>query len=167
MSSNATFITDYFSGERAESMLFIAVGIAAVAFACWSVFAWKDAIWKGFAIGLIGVGLIQMVVGGTVASRAPAQIANMQTALAQPAKRAEIVKNERARIEKVQKDFVSYRWLEIGFIVVGLAITLALRAKGFWLGLGAGLLIQGAVMYTFDVFAETRAQAYAEHLRTL
>jgi hypothetical protein len=167
MNPTPNFVLDYFGPEQAEGYLFVAIGVAAIAFAAWSVWSFDDAIWKGLAIGLVLVGLIQIVVGTTVNLRAPAQIASVQSGLERSETRAATIKTELARMAVVDKNFAYYRWLELAFVVMGLALLLTMRSHSFWLGLGIGLFLQGAIMLSMDQFAERRATRYISALRAL
>jgi hypothetical protein len=153
------FIVDYFNAERTESYLFIGIGIIAFAFAVFSWWRWGDAIWRGLAIPLIGVALIQIVVGSTVLSRAPRQILELsEQAISAP---AQFRSEETARITVVNNNFATYRWIEIAFVIAGLALILFMRERDFWLGMGIGLLLQGSIMLALDQFAERRGATYA------
>jgi hypothetical protein len=156
---SSEFIAEYFRAERAESYVFMAIGIAAIAFALFAWWQWRDAIWRGLAIPLIGVGLIQIVVGGTVLSRAQTQILEFtEQAHSAP---AQFRSDEGVRMKKVNDNFVVYRWIEIAFVIAGLALILTMRHREFLLGLGIGLLLQGAIMLALDQFAERRGAVYA------
>jgi hypothetical protein len=163
MSEHPTqFIAHYFRAERAESYVFIAIGVAAILLAVFSWWQWRDAIWRGLAIPLIGVGLIQVVVGSTVLTRAQTQITTLTTQAMSD--RAQFRSDEGVRMKKVNDNFVVYRWIEIAFVVAGLALILTMRHREFLLGLGIGLLLQGAIMLALDQFAERRGAVYAERV---
>jgi hypothetical protein len=65
-------------------------------------------------------------------------------------------------MDAVLRNFVRLKWVEVAFIVVGLAIILVNDSLNFTKGLGAGLFAQGLVSLVFDFFAEKRGKAYAE-----
>jgi hypothetical protein len=69
---------------------------------------------------------------------------------------------ESKRMDAVLRNFVRLKWVEVAFIVVGLAIILVNDSLNFTKGLGAGLFAQGLVSLVFDFFAEKRGKAYAE-----
>ena len=62
-------IDSYFNAERAESFVFIAMGALALGFAAFAMLRDADVILKGMAIPLALVGIIQLVVGGTILPR--------------------------------------------------------------------------------------------------
>ena len=77
------------------------------------------------------VGAIQLVVGGSVYLRTPAQRAVLEVqALTEPAR-----------------------------FKAGLAVTLTV-GQPFWLGIGMGMLVQGALMLPADITAERRGAIY-------
>ncbi len=150
-------IERYFAAERAESWLFIAIGVVAISFAVYLLWRHGNAVSKGLAIPLIAVGLIQIVVGGTVAIRTPAQAAAL---IAQQARDPAAFKREElARMAPVMANFRTYMWIEVAFILVGLALTLTMQ-NPFFLGIGMGMLVQGALMLPADITAQARGSVY-------
>lgn len=70
-------------------------------------------------------------------------------------------------MEKVNKNFVIYRWIEIVLTIVGLLIVFFSRkdpARLFWYGLGVALTIQAVIMLLADYSAENRAGKYTSGL---
>lgn len=151
-------ISAYFAAERAESLLFIAVGAAALAAAAYVLITRRAAFYRGMAVPLVLVGLIQLVVGSTVFVRSPQDDARVHAAL--QADRAHIRTVELPRMKVVQRNFVVYRWVEIGLLLAGAALF-AFAARGTAArGAGAGLALQAGLMLALDFFAERRADAY-------
>lgn len=68
----------YFREEKAESLFFMAVGVAAIAVVLYVLFARHEALLRGAAIPLAVVGLIQVVVGGSVYFRTNSQVAALE-----------------------------------------------------------------------------------------
>lgn len=153
-----THIDTYFRAEKAESLLFLLIGLAAIVFAVFAWMKWNEPFIKGMAIPLALIGLIQMTVGGTVFSRTDKQMAALNELVVRDpgAYRAA----ELPRMEKVMKSFAAIKWTEIVFILVGIGLLMLVRTDGFWKGLGLGLMLQGAVSLTLDVFAEKRGAEY-------
>jgi len=148
----------YFRAEKAESLVFILAGVAAVGGAVWLLLTQRSALTTGLAIPLIVVGLIQLVVGGTVYLRSDAQQAELVALHAQSPN--QFVALEAPRMQQVNRNFDMYKLVEIAFIVVGTGLIFFRQHHDFWLGLGLGMLLQGTVMLTADIFAERRADAY-------
>ena len=79
------------------------------------------------------------------------------------------LKNEEIpRMEVVMKNFIIYRWVEIGLAIAGILLVLVFRTKtenSFWYGLGIGLAIQSLTILAADFFAEKRGYEYLESLK--
>lgn len=155
----------YFAAEKSESLAFLGIGLAACvigAFVLWRV---RDPLLRGFALPLLLVGIVQIGVGATIHARTDAQLAALKAQyLAAP---AEFRAQEIERMKPVRASFVIYKSLEVGFIVVGLALAFARRLHRFWRGLGLGMLVQGALMLPADLLAEQRADTYLAQLEAL
>ncbi len=166
-----SFIYRYFSGEKQESLLFLIVGIVAVLLAAvfWFFIKTNPSFYKGFAIPLIAIGLIQMIVGYTVYSRTDKQ--QKDIAYNMGMEPVNYIKHtELPRMEKVMKNFLIYRWVEIAFIIAGLVLIFLFRSdpgKAFWFGLGIALALQAMIMLGADYFAEKREKIYVEELQKM
>lgn len=152
-------IERYFQAEQAESLLFVALGVVAIAASVFLLWRYGDAMSKGLAIPLIAVGLIQIVVGGSVYLRTPQQLSALK--IQQTHAGAKFKADETARMATVMTNFKIYKIIEVGFVLVGLAIVL-LIGQPFWLGIGMGMLVQGALMLPADITAEQRGAVYQE-----
>jgi hypothetical protein len=155
---------DYLDAERTESRLFVGVGVLAIGGGATALAASDRDFLRGASLPLMGVGLIQLVVGGSVWWRTEEQKAQLRgLILSDPAR---YVSEETARMKVVNDNFVIYRWTEIGLLGAGLATAGAGRAadKEFVTGLGVGLAFQSAVMLTLDYFAERRGREYADQV---
>jgi hypothetical protein len=158
-------IAAYFAAERAESLLFIAVGVLAIGLALYLSLARRTLFAKGMAVPLIAIAAIQLVVGGTVFVRSPHDTVRVQQAL--QTDRARIAAEEIPRMAKVIDNFVAYRWVELGLLVLGVALLVTMRRRTFARGAGLGVALQSAFMLTLDFFAEQRARVYIELLTAL
>jgi hypothetical protein len=156
----------YFMAEKQESLLFLGIGIAAIAVAVIFLLATKGQLYKGIAIPLIAIGLIQCVVGYTVYARSDAQrkdIVYKMDMNPEPISREEI-----PRMEKVMKSFQVYRWVEIALLAAGIGLWVFYRgqeSKSLLMGVGIGLAIQSALMLGADYFAEQRGAKYLTGLQ--
>jgi hypothetical protein len=113
-------VVRYFNGEKAESYIFILIGVIAFAMALIFFFVLKSSFWKGAAIPFIIVALLQFVVGYTIVTRSPKDIARVEIFLQiepQGIKTMEI-----PRMEKVLNNFVMYRYVEIALIILGILL---------------------------------------------
>jgi len=154
-------IEKYFIAEKQESLLFLIIGIVAVILAIAFYFFMKTSLYKGAAIPLILIGLIQVVVGFTVYKRSDDdRIRNVYSYDMNP---GQMKQDELPRMEKVNRNFVVYRWVEIAFAAIGILLIIKMRGNEsgmFWYGFGIALMIQAFIMLGADYFAEERAHRY-------
>lgn len=154
----------YFSAEKQESLLFVLVGVAAIAASAF-LLARRHRL-RAMAYPLIAVALIQIAVGGSVYLRTDAQVATLQAqlVLAPAAYRAE----ELARMDKVSAGFRLYKGIEIALIAAGaVMIAAGVRRRQALVAAGIGLVLQASIMLVLDLFAERRAEQYIEAIRQL
>lgn len=160
-------IEKYFIAEKQESLVFVVIGVLAVAAAIYFFFFHQGGFGKGIAIPLILIAAIQIAVGVTVYRRSDQQrIDNVYCYDLDPSK----LRNEEVpRMIVVMKNFTIYRWVEIGLALAGIALVVLFRnnpERVFWYGLGLGLAIQAVLMLGADYFAERRGQIYLEGLKS-
>ena len=160
-------IEKYFYAEKNESLLFIILGIAAILLACVFFFYLKTNWHKGFAIPFILVGLMHLVVGYTVYNRSDED--RKRNVYAYDMNPAELRNKEIPRMEKVNANFVTYRYTEIALLLLGLGLFFYFRNdthKSFWVGLGIALAIEAAISLGADFFAEKRAGHYTRGVQS-
>ena len=159
-------LLNYFAGEKAESVLFLAAGATSVIAGL--AFWFRGApVLKGAAIPLVAIALIHLVVGATVFSRTDGQVHALAAQLEhQP---AAFKAEESARMAQVSDNFDLYRQIEIALTLAGLAMTAwgMQRARPFLAGAGCGLAFQAMFTLLLDFFAEARADAYTQALIAL
>ncbi|MCZ8021356.1 MAG: hypothetical protein O9302_07750 [Cyclobacteriaceae bacterium] len=152
------FIKQYFSAEKSESFLAIVIGTILLSFSIYILIKWGDAFYKGFAVPVVVVALIQIVVGSVVYFRTDKQV---QTLMEQfEVSPTEFAQAENQRMNIVMKNFSVYKWIEVAFVVSGLLLIIFFKNKEFVLGVGVGLLLQGALMLSADIFAERRGNLH-------
>lgn len=159
-------IEKYFTAEKNESLLFIIIGIAAIVLAIVFLLVLKTNFYKGMALPLLLIALIQVSVGYTVYKRSDAD--RKRNVYAYDMNPQELKTKEIPRMEKVNKNFILYRWIEIGLILAGIALIYLYRTneeRTFLYGLGVGLAIQAFIMLGADYFAEARAKTYISGLK--
>ena len=156
-------ITSYFSGEKQESLLFIAVGLIAIGVAVW---LWTNGHRLRFmAIPLVVIALMQLVVGSTVYLRTESQVQGLITqAHSAP---AQFKQDEVNRMQTVMKNFKIYKTIEMVLLVVGVCLIGFLQRFDVAAGIGAGLVLQAAFTLALDMFAEARGQDYLVALKGL
>lgn len=156
------FIKTYFTAEKNESLIFVFFGILTIGFSVYALLKWGDSFYRGFAIPAILIGLIQIMVGGAVYFRTEKQVNELETLYRQD--KTAFSKAETPRMDTVMKSFSLYKKIEVAFVVIGLLLIFFAPAKEFWLGIGVGMLLQGALMLTADIFAERRGKEYIQHI---
>lgn len=156
-------VIKYFNGEKAESYIFILIGVIALAMALYFIFVLKTAFWKGLAIPFIIVASLEFIVGYTIVTRSPKDIIRVETFIQKEP--LSIKTLEIPRMEKVMSNFVVFRYAEIALIILGIALMYSSMNDTFWRGIGLGLFIQASIVLCLDFFAERRGHTYLEHLK--
>jgi MFS family permease len=158
-------VVKYFNGEKAESYIFILIGVIALAIALYFIFVLKTSFWKGVAIPFIIVALLEFIVGYTIVIRSPKDIARVETFIQKESQSIKTI--EIPRMEKVLSNFVIYRYVEIALIILGIVLMYSSMNDTFWRGIGLGLFIQACIVLCLDFFAERRGHIYLEYLNQL
>lgn len=153
----------YFLAEKRESLLFMAVGVAAVVASI--VLFQSSSPYRGMIGPLTLIGLIQLGVGGAVYFRTDDQIAEL-TALLKKDTTA-YAAEELPRMEKVSSSFTTYKFIEIALLAAGIAMTFLFRGRDLPYSIGVGLILQASVMLVLDLFAERRADVYIQQIKSL
>lgn len=162
-----TDIEKYFMAEKQESLVFVIIGVAAVLAAIAFIFLLKSSFFKGAVIPLLVVGLIELVVGYTVYKRSDGD--RIRNVYAYDMNPAELKMKEIPRMEKVNRNFVIYRWVELALLVTGLILSMAYGqnpGRSFWYGFGIALSLQAGIMLAADYYAEKRALKYTRGLQS-
>jgi hypothetical protein len=162
-----TDIEKYFLAEKQESLVFMIIGILALLLALYLFFFVKTNFNKGAAIPFLVIGLIQIVVGFTVYNRSDDD--RIKNVYAYDMNPDQLKNEELPRIKKVNKNFITYRWIEIVCFLTGAGLVFYFKAdtsQSFWYGFGLALAIQAFIMLGADYFAEKRARFYAKGLET-
>lgn len=155
-------VIKYFNGEKAESYVFIVLGVIAFAMASYFYFVLKTSFWKGVAIPFIVVACLEFIVGYTIVTRSPKDIVRVENFIKnEPHK---ISTEEIPRMEKVMRNFVIFRYIEITLIILGIALMYSSKNDTFWRGIGLGLFIQASIVLSLDFFAEKRGHIYTTYL---
>lgn len=159
-------IEKYFNAEKAESLLFLGIGIAGIIVAVLFLFVLKTQFYKGAAVPLVLVGVVMGIVGYTVYTRSDGD--RIRNVYAYDMNPGELKEKELPRMEKVMKSFVTIRYVEMILAVTGLILFFYFRVnteKQFWAGLGLGLLIMALLGLGADYFAEKRGHVYLNGLK--
>jgi hypothetical protein len=160
-----TDIEKYFNAEKAESLLFMAIGIAGIVTALLFFFILKTSFHKGAAIPLLAVGSLLGVVGYTVYKRSDDD--RKRNVYAYDMNPAELRDKELPRMKTVMKNFVIYRYTELFLLLVGTGLYIYFIRDfqhDFWRGFGLALAVMALLALTADYFAEKRGKAYMKGL---
>ncbi len=156
-------IIKYFTAEKNESLIFVALGMVAISLAFYGMFSLRTDFFRGMFYPLILIGLIQLVVGGSVYLRSPKDIERVSAQFNNDPEKLET--EEMPRMIVVNKNFMIYRYTEIALALVGVFFFLSFNKESFYSGLGIGLATQAIAMLCADYFAEQRAREYTEILK--
>jgi hypothetical protein len=155
-------ISTYFNAERAESLLFIAVGSIALAVSAWSLIVLRKPFFNGMAFTLTVVAALQLIVGVTVYLRSPQDTARV-TQMVQSAPER-IQSEEVPRMRVVMRNFKMYLGVEVALLVLSLAVLLFAAPGGFLQGAVVGLALQAAFTGVLDLVATRRGDVYLDWL---
>ncbi|NII24764.1 hypothetical protein HB364_06730 [Pseudoflavitalea sp. X16] len=159
-------IEKYFLAEKQVGLIFIIIGALAIAFAFVFFFVLRNNFYKGAAIPLLLIGLIELTIGFVVYKRSDGD--RVRNVYAYDMNPQELKEQELPRMQKVNKGFTIYKWVEMVLIITGIILIGIYRSrpeKAFWFGLGVALTIQALLMLGADYFAEKRAKDYTSKLQ--
>jgi hypothetical protein len=156
-------MSDYFVAEKQESVIFVVVGLLAIGFSLW---LWMNGHrLKSMAYPLIVIGLMQIVVGGTVYLRTDSQVSTLSAQL--QVNPAALKAEETARMETVMKNFSIYKSIEMLLLIMGGVMIAFLQRHDMAAGIGVGLVLQAALTLTLDLFAEVRGADYLSVVQSI
>jgi hypothetical protein len=155
----------YFDGEKHAGPVFFGAGLLGVGAGTGMVIRGGDIV-RGAGFPLIGIGLVQSIVGATLLLRTDTQVARLDAQLAKDP--AAFKRDESKRIDGVNKSLYLLMVLESALIVGGATTAVVASQKDCCKtlqGVGLGLAAQSAVTLMLDLFALARAREYADSLR--
>lgn len=153
-------MTDYFVGEKQESMLFMLAALLAMGLALWLWAHGHRLRWM--ALPLVVVALLQGVVGVTIFARTDAQLTTLSTQLAIAP--AQFQQAETKRMQTVLANFRLYKSVELALLVLGACLIAFFSKWDAATGVGIGLVLQAGFTLALDLFAEARGEAYLRAL---
>lgn len=162
-----SFVHKYFMGEKQESIVFLAIGSAAVILSIIFFFVIKSnpSFYKGAAIPLLLIGLILAAVGFTIYNRSDKQ--RLDVSYNMGIDPGYVKQKELPRMKKVMTSFVIYRYTEIFLVIAGIALFIFLRKNNqqqFLAGLGLTLALMALAALVADYFAHNRGGIYTKEL---
>ena len=156
-------MSSYFSAEKQESLIFLAVGLAAIGISVW---LWMNGHrLKSMAYPLVAIALMQMVVGGSIYLRTDTQLSTLSAQL--QTNPAALKAEETTRMQTVMSNFSVYKAVEMVLLIVGVGMIAFLQRHDVAAGIGVGLVLQAAFTLTLDIFAEARGADYLTALHAM
>lgn len=156
-------MSSYFSAEKQESLIFMAVGLLAIGIGVW---LWMNGHrLKSMAYPLVIIAFLQIVVGGSVYLRTDTQLSTLSAQL--QANPAALKAEETTRMQTVMNNFSIYKAVEMLLLIVGVGVIATLQRHDIAAGIGVGLVLQAAFTLTLDVFAEARGAEYLSAIRSM
>jgi hypothetical protein len=158
-------IEKYFNAEKEESKVFLTIGITAFMLALIYLLLLKTSFYMGAAIPLLLLGLLLAVVGYTVLRRSDKD--RIRNVYAYDMNPAELKDKELPRMNKVMRNFILYRWLEIFLFIAGTGLYIYFIrdfTNDFWRGFGLALAVMSLIALMADYFAEKRGRVYTKGL---
>lgn len=156
-------MSGYFTAEKQESLIFMAVGLVAIGISVW---LWMNGHrLKSMAYPLVVIALMQIVTGGTIYLRTDTQLLALSTQL--QAHPAAFKAEETTRMQKVMANFSVYKAVEMVLLIVGVGMIALLQRHDMAAGIGVGLVLQAAFTLTLDIFAEARGADYLSALGSI
>lgn len=156
-------VLKYFNGEKSESWVFITLGVVAFSMALYFIFIVQTSFWKGVALPFLLVACLEFIVGYSIVTRSPKDIARVEHYMQTTP--VNIEQAEIPRMEKVMRNFILFRYTEVALILTGIFLMYSSRYDTFWKGFGLGLFIQASIVLSLDFFAERRGHIYLDYLK--
>jgi hypothetical protein len=155
----------YFGGEKGAGTLVFSAGLAGMAGGTVMALRGGD-ITQGAGFPLIGIGVVQGIVGATLLLRTDKQVASLDAQLAKDP--AAFKRDESKRMDGVTTTLFALMLVESALIVGGATTAVVAAQKDCCRtlqGVGLGLAAQSAVTLMIDLFAFARAREYADRVR--
>ena len=157
-------ISTYFNAERAESLLFLAVAMIALAGSAWCLLVRRKPFFNGMALSLSVAAALQLVVGVTIYQRSPQDAARVQRMVRSAPE--QLQSEEVPRMRVVMRNFKVYLAAEITLLVLSLLLLRFAAPDGVARGAAMGLTVQATFTAALDLLATRRGAAYLSWLLT-
>jgi hypothetical protein len=148
-------LVNYFQGEKNAGIVLAVVGLVALG---WAFYARSDVDLRGMFGPMALIGFLQLAIGVGLAAKTPSQVGALEAQLASAP--SAFYAAERPRMERVQRNFLVIEVVEVALLAAGIALTLVMKSRLAWWGVGMGLVLQASVMLVFDLMAERRGEVY-------
>jgi hypothetical protein len=156
----------YFRGEKIQAPFFFGTGVAAGAIGA-VLLTRDDPMARGAAYPLIGIGLLQAIVGAGLFFRTDGQVAKLDEQLT--TNPAGFKTDEAKRMLRIKNQFIAIMVLESVFILGG-TVTASMAARRECCrtlqGVSLGFIAQGAATLMLDLIATARSRDYLQSLQS-
>jgi hypothetical protein len=154
-------LTIYFQGEKNAGLCLAGIGLVGLAAAA----VFFPARWnvRSFAITLGVLALVQLAIGVGLYLKTGPQVAALLSKLSSDS--GAFYVDEGARMAKVQRNFVILEYAWIALIAASAVVAVALKARFRVTGIALALLVNFAIILTFDLIAERRGAVYLAALQ--
>lgn len=158
-------IEKYFLSEKQAALMVLIIGAIAILLGLIFLFALRTSLFKGAAVPLLVLGLLECIVGYAIHKRSDAD--RVRLVYAYDMNPQQLKSEELPRMQEVNRKFVIYQAVEIGLVVIGIALLILYRGqteRSFWVGLGLSLIIQGVLLFGMETISTQRAKEYTRKL---
>ena len=145
----------YFDGEKYAGLILAGVAMAAMLTA---FLLFRAGELRSLAMTLAVVALAEIALGVGLYVRTDPQVRRLEAYL--QADEPNFYRAETARMARVQRNFVLVEYAELFVIVTTALVAVWMKARPSPSGVALGLLINAAILLTFDVLAERRGAQY-------
>jgi hypothetical protein len=149
-------VMTYFDGEKNAGLLLIAIGAIGIAAAV--LFFQPRWGLRSLAITLGLLALAEIALGAGLYLRTDSQVSGLTAQLASDRPRFD--SEERARMLRVQRNFVIIEYVELAVIAACAVLAITQKHRPVVTGVALGLLINAAFLLAFDLVAERRGAVY-------
>ncbi len=153
----------YFTGERRGGIWLMSAGAPAMALGT-GLIAGQDGFLRGLGCSMLAFGAIELIGGAAFYVNSNRRVPRFDGLLrTRPAAYRD---EELVRIRGVNRDMRRLEAIEITLVLAGGALTAIgeVQRQDLLAGIGAGLMIQSAVLFLYDQLAARRALRYSESL---
>ncbi|WCL49918.1 hypothetical protein [Leptospira sp. GIMC2001] len=156
-------IITYFLGEKFQCTVGAMISITFITISIYFLFQQKQFL-KGIAYATIPLSILLFIICITVIYKNSTDIERVTTFYKDAPQKIHEV--EIPRIQNVMKIFGILKKVEIVIFLLGFVIVIAFWKNEMLRGVGVGLMIMGACLYTFDHLAESRSELYMQFLKS-
>lgn len=157
-------IEKYFEAEKLQCIIGIFITMVCISLSVYFLYLQKP-LGQGLAYVFLPFSVLLLIICLSITIRAPKDIERVTTFFKTEPQKIQTV--ELPRMEKVMKNFVVIKRVEVLVFMVGLLLTIFCWKNELVTGLAIGLMIQGCMLYLFDHTAATRGKLYVDFLKSL